>query len=107
MDIYPRSGSAGFCRHHGISDHDFPHGGVVRRLRSRDGWSRLRQDRISQTPLPAPTALLPLSAIDNGQIPAKDDSLFKNRISGKTQKAGGVQGLPLFKVLSINAPIVI
>ena len=84
-----------FCRHHGISIHDFPHGGVVRRLRSRDGWSRLRQDRISQTPLPAPTALLPLSAIDNGQIPAKDDSLFKNRISGKTQKGGRRAGLAI------------
>ena len=84
-----------FCRQYAIECHEFPHGGVVRRLPSRDGWSRLRQDRMVKDIHPAPTALLPLSGIEAGEIPAKDDVLFVQRINGQTQKGGRRGGIAI------------
>lgn len=48
---------AAWCRHQGIILREFPANGVVRRLRSRDGWSRLWDQRMRPQPLPVPSTI--------------------------------------------------
>ena len=88
-------GVMAFCHRHGIAFQEHPHGGVVRRLKTRDGWSRLRHHRLQQNPLPAPISLKPIDGLDPGMIPEKKDRLFINRIPGQTQKGGRRAGLAL------------
>ena len=42
---------------HGIPWHEFPQNGVVRRLKSRDGWSRLRDTFMKRPVAPAPRSI--------------------------------------------------
>ncbi|MCL5777352.1 deoxyribodipyrimidine photo-lyase/cryptochrome family protein [Limibaculum sp. FT325] len=63
---------AGWARAHGIRWRELPSGGVIRRLRSRDGWAA-RWDATMAQPLgPAPRALPP-HGIDPGRLPSEAD----------------------------------
>ena len=46
-----------WCRQHGIDWHELPQSGVIRRLKSRDGWSRRWEERMRAGLLPAPERL--------------------------------------------------
>lgn len=48
---------AAWCRENGVAWHEIPQTGVVRRLKSRDGWSRTWNSRMSGEPLPPPVAI--------------------------------------------------
>jgi len=66
----------GWCRDRGMPLVEIPQHGVVRRLRSRDGWSRTWTRRMSSNPLPAPEHLpAPTGAerLDPGGIPEASD----------------------------------
>lgn len=58
-----------WARESNIPFTEFPAGGVVRRLASRDGWSRIWEERMAAPIVSAPTALPPLPAIAPGTIP--------------------------------------
>jgi deoxyribodipyrimidine photo-lyase len=47
-----------WCRQSGITWHQIPNNGVVRRLRSRDVWSKTWTARMTNEPLSSPTQLL-------------------------------------------------
>ena len=49
---------AAWCRQRGITFEEWPQNGVVRRLRSRDGWARLWDARMSAPTLPPPRSCL-------------------------------------------------
>ncbi|MCK7595479.1 FAD-binding domain-containing protein [Pseudomarimonas salicorniae] len=76
---------ARWLREHGIEWREWPQGGVVRRLRSRDGWARQWEQRMSGDPLPAPgalrlpRALLPLRerSLDLGGLPLERNDLLQ------------------------------
>ncbi len=57
---------------HGIALHELPQGGVVRRLRDRDEWARIWEERMRPAPLPPPARLSPLS-LPVGAIPTATD----------------------------------
>jgi deoxyribodipyrimidine photo-lyase len=58
-----------WARAHNIPFLEYPSGGVVRRLRTRDGWSRQWEQRMSQPVTPAPGALRPVAGFHPGEIP--------------------------------------
>jgi deoxyribodipyrimidine photo-lyase len=48
---------------------EFAANGVVRRLKGRDGWSRIWEQRMAEPIVEAPRALAPLPGVDCGRIP--------------------------------------
>ena len=61
-----------YAREHHLDFRELPSGGVIRRLRSRDGWSRRWEERMAAPPADPPARLLPLP-IDPGPIPSLAD----------------------------------
>jgi deoxyribodipyrimidine photo-lyase len=53
----------------GIPFTEYPNGGVVRRLKSRDDWAGIAQARMEAPSVPTPKALRPVESIDPGHIP--------------------------------------
>jgi len=61
---------AEWCRERGVNWREIPQHGVVRRLRSRDGWSAKWNRRMNEPETPAPEALRPASLSDHGRLVA-------------------------------------
>lgn len=57
-----------WAREAGVPFYEFPNNGVVRRLKTRDGWSRLWQERMKQPVAEAPGRLAP-HGVDPGHLP--------------------------------------
>lgn len=57
-----------WARESGIPFREFPSNGVVRRLKTRDGWSRLWRERMEQPLVPAPGRLA-RHGLDTGVLP--------------------------------------
>ena len=68
--------------------HEYPSNGVVRRLRSRDDWSKIRNARMAQKIVPKPAALTPLPTVMSDPLPDKDDPIFGTKPIGKVQEGG-------------------
>jgi deoxyribodipyrimidine photo-lyase len=51
-----------WCRAQGIAWHELPQNGVIRRLRTRDGWARRWEQRMAVPPAPTPTHVTTLEA---------------------------------------------
>ena len=60
---------AAWARQHGIAWREIPQFGVIRRLRSRNGWARSWEEQMAESIAQAPSALQPLDGIDPGEIP--------------------------------------
>jgi deoxyribodipyrimidine photo-lyase len=54
----------------GVPWHQLPQHGVVRGLRSRDGWSRAWEARMRSPCVPVPSALKVLPGLEPGEVPA-------------------------------------
>lgn len=76
------------CLANDISLHESPSNGVVRKLRSRNDWSKIRNTRMAEKILPKPNSLMPLSICRSDILPKKDDTMFGNIPIGKVQKGG-------------------
>jgi len=63
---------AAWAREHGVEWRETPPGGVIRRLKSRDGWARRWEARMAQPMAHPPAALRPL-ALDAGPLPTGRD----------------------------------
>lgn len=61
---------------------ELPQNGVVRRLKSRDGWSKQRESFLKQPQATTPTRLRPPSDIDHGRLHRPED--FGMKASSKT-----------------------
>jgi deoxyribodipyrimidine photo-lyase len=84
---------AALCRAKQIRLIEYPANGVVRKLRSRDDWSKIRNERMAQKITSKPEALTPLSTIKSDPLPAKDDAIFGSTPIGRVQKGGRVQAV--------------
>jgi len=81
------------CLDRNISSHEFPTNGVVRRLRSRDDWSKIRNVRMAENITAKPNNLVPTLGCQSDSLPEKDDPMFGNTPIGKVQKGGRTQAV--------------
>ena len=81
------------CQAHSVSFIEGAGGGVVRRLKSRDGWAKLRRQRLQTTTISAPDYLPKIDNLDIGNVPSEADPIFKNKVGGACQKGGRQAGL--------------
>jgi deoxyribodipyrimidine photo-lyase len=63
---------AAWCQARGVPWTELPQTGVVRRLKSRDGWARRWQERMSQPVRPAPERLTCEPRLDPGPRPTPE-----------------------------------
>lgn len=77
-----------WCKDQSIPFFEYPCNGVVRRLKNRDDWSKIRNARIAKPLIPKPTRLKFISGIPLGEIPSKNDPIFGTFSTGITQKGG-------------------
>lgn len=86
-----------WCDGHSIPLQEYPHNGVVRRLKSRDGWSKIRNARMAENLIPKPEKLQPVLGVKIGDIPAKDDPMFGEPVPGITQVGGRRRAIQTLK----------
>jgi deoxyribodipyrimidine photo-lyase len=81
------------CIKNNIELHTFPSNGVVRRLRTRDAWSKIRNTRMAEKIQPKPKILRPVSFCISDTLPDKNDPMFGDSAIGKVQKGGRSQAV--------------
>ena len=81
------------CINNRIILHTSPSNGVVRRLRSRDGWSKIRNARMAEKIHPKPQILRPVPTCNSDPLPDKNDPIFGNAAIGNVQKGGRSQAV--------------
>ena len=57
-----------WSQQHQIPFHEFPNNGVVRRLKSRDGWAKIWQERMSEPVTPEPDSLTGVKSLKTGRV---------------------------------------
>ena len=62
------------CRDEGIALTESPSNGIVRRLRSRDEWSKIRNTRMAENIRPKPKSLTKISLCRSDVLPEKERS---------------------------------
>ena len=91
---YQRDMAVGqWCRAHNLLWHELPSNGVVRRLKSRDGWAKLRDERMSALIVETPKTLVPVDGIASQNLPDKNDSMFGGANIGFLQAGGRKEAL--------------
>ncbi|MEL7453706.1 MAG: deoxyribodipyrimidine photo-lyase [Pseudomonadota bacterium] len=84
---------ADWAKANGVDWHEIQQNGVIRRIRSRDGWAR-RWDQLMAEPLTAqPRGLEPITGIDAGPIPSAADLGLKPDPCPGRQLGGRTNGL--------------
>lgn len=81
---------ATWTRQHQIPWREIPQCGVVRRLRSRDGWSRLREERMRAAIIPAPQKIISPKNVQPEQQRSIDDLGLKNSNKIELQQGGNI-----------------
>ncbi len=85
---------AAWCRSNSVTWHELPNAGVVRRLKSRDVWSRVWDDRMRPAPLAAPqTAAAASAVIESHGIVAVERLALNGVDKPKRQRGGRAQAL--------------
>ena len=84
-----------WCHKNNILFNEFPSNGIVRRLKNRTVWSKLRNLRMKEELISTPTHLTPIIKIEEGKIPLKNDPIFKNKHSGIVQKGGRSEAIKI------------
>lgn len=86
---YMRDKAVGqWCRAHSIIWHETPSNGVVRRLKSRDGWAQMRDERMVAPIVAPPLALTPVTNIRGHSLPEKNHPMFGALDVGSVQMGG-------------------
>ncbi len=86
-----------FLHSRNIAWHELPQNGVVRRLASRDGWSRQWEARMAAPQAVAPEQLAPLAGIEAGIIPTAADIGLEPDPCPQRQRGGRDGGLERLK----------
>lgn len=65
---------AAWCRAHGVTWHEIPQTGVIRRMKSREGWAR-HWDRLMAEPIAAePERIVPVPGIEPALVPPPENA---------------------------------
>ena len=75
----------------GIKYNEFYHNGVVRKLHTRDGWSRIWNQRMNEKIIPTPSSIHSANNIDYGQILKPNDFNLDSTINTKGLLGGETQ----------------
>ncbi len=81
-----------WARESAIPFTELPSGGVVRRLASRNGWSKVWEDRMAEALVPVPRALPPIRGVEPGVIPTLEDLGLGRDRRAYGQRAGESAG---------------
>ena len=81
------------CDNINIAEHMSPSNGVIRKLRSRDGWSKIRTARMAENIHPKPHGLQSVPLCKSDPLPDKTDPMFGNLPIANVQKGGRSQAL--------------
>jgi deoxyribodipyrimidine photo-lyase len=76
------------CARNAMSLHEYPTNGVVRKLRSRDDWSAIRNTRMSERISPKPVHITPVPTCTSDALPPKSDPMFGAHTIGHVQTGG-------------------
>jgi deoxyribodipyrimidine photo-lyase len=79
---------AEWCRETGVDWQEIPSHGVVRRLVSRDGWSKRRDQRMARPLVDRPVNLQPVADLDLGPIP-DPDRFYGGAVLARPLQPGG------------------
>lgn len=90
---------AAWCQSHNINWHEFPTNGVIRRLKTRDGWSTQREARMRAEIIPTPRQLISRRHLVSDVLPSKNHPLFGSQAIGLVQTGGRRSGLGVLKSL--------
>lgn len=82
-----------WCNSNCIDWFEFPTNGVVRPLKSRDGWAKIRDDRMRSDILEAPLNVAFLADVHSHDLPGKHDPMFGAMDIGNVQSGGREEGL--------------
>ena len=93
---------AAWCQSHQIRWHESPTNGVIRRLKTRDGWSLLRQERMQAEIILPPQQLIIDRHINSDALPGKNHPLFGSQEIGSVQTGGRQSGLGVLKSFLAN-----
>ena len=78
-----------WARERGLSFHELPQNGVVRRMNNRDGWADTWEARMGAAPLPAPTALRGVSLVSEGTRERTPSSALRPASKRAFRRASG------------------
>lgn len=82
---------AAWCRSHSLSWHEFQSNGVVRRLKSRDGWAKLRDEHMASPVILAPQQINAKMGIQSHELPHKNHPMFGLDSIAHVQEGGRKQ----------------
>lgn len=80
-----------WCRSKGVDWHEFPTNGVVRRLKSRDGWAKQRDARMASAIIQTPQPVNMPMGIQSHELPQKNHPMFGIDSIGSVQEGGRKQ----------------
>jgi len=84
-----------WCKSNNIPLHEFPHNGVVRRLESRDHWSKIRNARMAKPLINSPDNIPVLASESIGEIPSANHPMFGDALVGTVQPGGRREALKI------------
>jgi deoxyribodipyrimidine photo-lyase len=77
-----------WSKSNGVNWHEFPTGGVVRRLKSRDGWAKLRDTRMTAPIIQIREKVNGKIGVFSDELPRKNDPMFGLDRVGSVQTGG-------------------
>ena len=84
-----------WCNLNEVKFHEFPTNGVIRKLKNRNNWSKLRNKRMSEELYKKPQSLKTLKNAFMTNIPSKNDKVFEKGLIASYQKGGRKRGIAL------------
>ena len=84
-----------WCKSNNIPLHEFPQNGVVRRLESRDHWSKIRNARMAKPLINSPDNIPLLASESIGEIPSANHPMFGDALVGTVQPGGRREALKI------------
>ena len=75
-----------------IPTHEYPSNGIVRKLSSRNNWSAIRNQRMSDKIISKPNNLISVPSYKSDEIPGKNSSIFGEKLIGGVQRGGRARG---------------
>ena len=80
-----------FCKAQKIQLLEYPTNGIVRKLKNRDHWQKIRQSRLATPLIETPKKIKPSSNQKSDTIPDKNSPLFKDSYMINVQKGGRIE----------------
>ena len=91
-----------WCRLNRIKLTEHPNNGVVRGLKNRDNWTKIRNQRVHSAIIPEPEKIKSVLTKCAIKIPERDDSLFGSHFGDKIQPGGRGEALSLLESFKNN-----